>query len=209
MCRLSICIYRGMPKGKTDKRYRKAIDHSLAGEKINSQFIPLEPLKPHGIKKRVGVLWLCKCNCGNEFIARQAFIKSGKRKSCGCLKNAEGEQSSHWKGYGNISKNYFSTCQIGAARRDVKFELSIKFLDNLFEAQNKKCALSGLKLAFDTVRSRQTTASLDRIDSSEGYVVGNVQWVHKDINQMKMDMPEKRFFEYIELIYLNKKRNPQ
>jgi len=35
------------------------------------------------------------------------------------------------------------------------------------------------------------TASLDRIDSSKGYVLDNVQWVHKRVNFLKRDYSEK------------------
>lgn len=34
-------------------------------------------------------------------------------------------------------------------------------------------------------RGSTTTASLDRIDSSSGYGLENIQWLHKDINIMK------------------------
>jgi hypothetical protein len=37
------------------------------------------------------------------------------------------------------------------------------------------------------------TASLDRIDSLVGYIKGNVQWVHKDVNVSKMDFDESYF----------------
>ena len=45
-----------------------------------------------------------------------------------------------------------------------------------------------------------TTASVDRIDSSGGYVESNVQWVHKDVNKMKMDIPQNQFIEYCKII---------
>ena len=32
------------------------------------------------------VLWLCRCGCGVEFAAHAYAIKSGYRKSCGCLR---------------------------------------------------------------------------------------------------------------------------
>ena len=44
------------------------------------------------------------------------------------------------------------------------------------------------------------TASLDRIDSSKGYVPGNIQCVHKDINALKTDFSEERFLELIHMI---------
>jgi hypothetical protein len=32
------------------------------------------------------VRWLCKCDCGNEFIALTIHLRSGAVKSCGCLR---------------------------------------------------------------------------------------------------------------------------
>jgi hypothetical protein len=37
------------------------------------------------------------------------------------------------------------------------------------------------------------TASLDRINSDLGYVYGNIQWIHKDINKMKNDYEQNYF----------------
>lgn len=44
------------------------------------------------------------------------------------------------------------------------------------------------------------TASLDRIDSSKGYVVGNVQWVHKDVNTVKWDLTLDNFFRVCKMV---------
>jgi hypothetical protein len=43
-------------------------------------------------------------------------------------------------------------------------------------------------------------ASLDRIDSSKGYIDGNVQWVHKEVNEMKMQATQNEFIEYCNLV---------
>lgn len=57
--------------------------------------------------------------------------------------------------------------------------------------------LTGWPIAFRPVgvKSGQTSASLDRIDSHQGYVLGNLQWVHKDIQRMKSDFSQERFLE--------------
>jgi hypothetical protein len=63
----------------------------------------------------------------------------------------------------------------------------------------KICALSGEAITLPKNRTDFVgggyTASLDRIDSSKGYIVGNVQWVHKDINFMKFTFSESRFID--------------
>ena len=51
------------------------------------------------------------------------------------------------------------------------------------------------------------TASLDRIDSKKGYTIDNIQWVHKDVNKMKMDLQEEDFFRIVKEIYEYKQLN--
>ena len=67
---------------------------------------------------------------------------------------------------------------------------------------NGKCALSGLEIQFGKhwkMMSDQT-ASLDRIDNTKGYITGNVQWVHKQVNFMKGTMEQTEFIEFCKLI---------
>lgn len=82
----------------------------------------------------------------------------------------------------------------------------------MFLKQNRRCAISGLELTFDYLGNRadwkhsetcKITASLDRIDSSKGYVEGNVQWVHKRINIMKNDVPQSEFIEWCRTVARN------
>lgn len=111
-----------------------------------------------------------------------------------------------WKGYQEIPGNYFYSVKRSAKRRKIKFKLSIKDIWNLFVKQNRHCALSGKSIHFQTkYELRNGTASLDRIDSTKGYVEGNVQWVHKDVNAMKMDLSTNEFFDYCKLICITNK----
>jgi hypothetical protein len=77
----------------------------------------------------------------------------------------------------------------------------------IFLSQNRLCALSGKPIYFPQTRKQKTksTASLDRIDSTIGYIEGNVQWVHKTINRMKWDFDEDIFFDFVKSIAEYKK----
>ena len=44
------------------------------------------------------------------------------------------------------------------------------------------------------------TASLDRLDNTKGYEVGNFQWVHKDINQIRGSLSIPDFMHWCKLI---------
>lgn len=39
------------------------------------------------------------------------------------------------------------------------------------------------------------TASLDRIDSGQGYTNSNIQWVHSMVNMCKNKYPQDKFIE--------------
>ncbi len=144
------------------------------------------------------VRWLCRCVCGKEIVLVAGNIVGGT-KSCGCIGNRKGPESPDWTGCGELSGSFFSRMKKAAKKRDIPFDVTIEYLWNLFLAQNRKCSLSGVILnmprnSSDLALSRQT-ASVDRIDSSKGYIVGNLQWVHKDLNYMKRAYSQDDFID--------------
>jgi hypothetical protein len=118
---------------------------------------------------------------------------------------AKGSNSTTWKGYGKLSSKYFSGIKSNAKKRNILFNLDIQKIWKLFLKQNRQCALSGVFLEMS--ESRRTkgimTASLDRIDSSKGYTLDNVQWVHKTINNMKNSMSDSEFVKWCQLVASN------
>jgi hypothetical protein len=141
---------------------------------------------PNGSGYRV---WELLCNCGNKYKSTTQSLTSKNTKSCGCLNKRDGSKHPHFRGFGEIGKNYWNNLQRGAKSRNIKFEIDINFAWELFEKQNAKCALTGWSLEF----GKYKTASLDRIDSMLSYIKTNVQWVHKDINKAKQDFTEQHF----------------
>lgn len=108
------------------------------------------------------------------------------------------------KEYSHISKTYWNQIINGASTRELSFDITYEQAYQKLITQNFKCALSGLEIKLSrNIKKEEQTASLDRIDSSRGYELNNIQWLHKDINKIKQDFNESDFIKYIKLIYNN------
>ena len=145
--------------------------------------------------KDKNIYWKCKCDCGNEKIIKGISLRRNMTKSCGCAQYISGKENPRWKGYGEITGDQYEGIKRVAKLRKIKFNVSIKYLWDLFVNQQRKCCLSGIPLLFKTNHESSGTASLDRIDSSFGYIKGNVQWVHKDVNIMKNQYSQEKYIE--------------
>jgi hypothetical protein len=105
-----------------------------------------------------------------------------------------------WCGYKDISGTTWNSIRTGAKQRGIPFTISLRAAWNLFNNQNGLCAISGEKIRFPAnAKERKAglaTASLDRIDSSKGYVKGNIQWVHVTVNYMKQWLGQSEFIKW-------------
>lgn len=165
---------------------RKNNSNKIINTKIGKLFISKE------IKNnRNKIAYMCICECG-EFCERT--YSSLHNKSC-CWKCRNKEISNqNWNGFGEISMDYWSSVISSASKRKLVFNISIEYAYNIFKNQHYKCSLSGMKISLSRNKKKiLSTASLDRIDSSKGYVEGNIQWVHKDVNKMKNNFNEDYF----------------
>jgi hypothetical protein len=138
------------------------------------------------------------CDCGGEKICRLDSFLAGRYFSCGChhkvRPSVTASLNGAFKGVGDMRGFHFDNIKQSAKKRNKEFDLTKKYLWELYVRQNKKCALSGWDIQFGRIYFKyETTASLDRIDSSKGYIVGNVQWVHKLVNLMKNSISQKDF----------------
>lgn len=106
-----------------------------------------------------------------------------------------GSQIFHRKGTTHISLTYFNKLICSAKNRGIEFDITIEELDELLIEQDFKCSLSGVEIFAGYRTSKSQTASLDRIDSSKGYIVDNVQWVHKDVNMAKGSLSQEDFIQ--------------
>lgn len=116
------------------------------------------------------------------------------------VKGIIGKNNTRFTGYEDISGSYWTEVKRRAEARGLAFEINIEDAWNLFIKQGKRCALSNWKIAFGKKSKSKQTASFDRIDSSKGYIDGNVQWVYSDINLSKWDFDECRYKELCWLV---------
>lgn len=145
--------------------------------------------------------WIFRCDCGLEISRVPHNVRKNKYNACSTCHT--GSSSWAWAGVGKIPKDYFNTIVHGADARGFEFNVTMGYLWSLYTDQGGRCAFTGWPLTFHaTYRAKKTkTASLDRIDSSLGYIEGNLQWVHRDVNRLKKNMSDERFLELCSAIH--------
>jgi len=145
---------------------------------------------------------LCICGCGYETLISAHRLSTNTSVKYGCYECSTiaktGNGNPNWKGTGKIPGAMIYRIKNQAEKRNIEFDVDTVSLDNLFLKQNGRCKLTKEKISF-----HDNTASLDRIDSNQGYVIENLQWVHKDVNIMKNKFSQDRFIEVCRLIVEN------
>ena len=81
-------------------------------------------------------------------------------------------------------------------------DIKVDYIKQLVEEQQNKCIYSGVEFVWEYGVNHKP--SLDRIDSSKGYIRGNVQLVTTIVNQAKSDLMETEFLKMVKSIYETK-----
>jgi LPS O-antigen subunit length determinant protein (WzzB/FepE family) len=166
--------------------------------------------------------------CGKEFQKETRYIKAGQKKRNGknyCSSKCFGKFSAannlssewnnseqnkqHLKQYSNNRKDEYSsfrtllkscktrTNKSGQAKGE--FDLDLLYLKELWEKQNGKCAITKVDLKLESSYNKNYQASLDRIDSSKGYVKDNVRYISVSANWLKNNLDDNHVMEFIQI----------
>ena len=155
---------------------------------IGKKYGLLSVIDDGGKDNKGHLMYLCECECGNTKKIHGTHLRSGKTISCGCKNKLKTIGSDFWYRIINHGVN------TRAGRKELEKNITKEYIYDLFLEQKGLCKLSGLPITLPkTWRDRKHSASLDRIDSNKGYIVGNVQWVHKMVNVMKNTFPQDMF----------------
>lgn len=98
----------------------------------------------------------------------------------------------------NPFRYYLNNCK---RRNEHEFDLDLEYLEELWNIQKGICPYTKLQLILNNHghqhKDFRYTASLDRIDSSIGYIKGNVQFISTAINYMKHTMSDEMCNEFL------------
>ncbi len=156
--------------------------YKLIGQKFNQLEVIDIFTKPKNNEKRLRYYTKCKCDCGNIVNYLPRFLKIYKCcSSCDPI-----PRTKKYDYYYELPLKYFYGLKQGAKQRKLEFDITKEQLWDLYIKQNKKCAITGIELDF-------STASVDRIDSSKGYLIDNIQWTFRIINMIKSTLSMSDF----------------
>lgn len=91
-----------------------------------------------------------------------------------------------------------------AKKRNLDHNITLEYIKTLFDKQKGLCYYTNKKMYTNTVNSNnnQDSVSLDRIDSSKGYIEGNIVLCRWIVNRMKNDINLKEFLKIVSDIHV-------
>jgi hypothetical protein len=147
--------------------------------------------------EKIGDKYYKPCfKCGEiQSYSRLSYAKQSLKLKKSCKKCSNRETNNCHRGYyEQIPITWFNKSKTSAELRDIKFEIKIEDVHQIMLKNNFKCYLSGLDISFNKFGAKHP-ASIDRIDSSLGYTLDNIQIIHKDVNFMKQSYSQEYFIQ--------------
>ncbi len=188
-------------QGNLHKNTTKSCGCISKVQMIGFTFGILTVIESAGKNERGFPLWLCKCECGKDKISTQSSLRQGTVRSCGCLvknrKRIYSKEESTWR-------SLWSSLVHRAKKRSVK--LTIEYSEWKEQLTSyPDCYYCGREpqsrdLLHLTSGAPITTHGIDRIDSSKGYVAGNIRTCCRQCNTGKMDYSEDEFISMCKMV---------
>ena len=146
--------------------------------------------------------WYKPCpSCGiMQSYLRKNYAEESSRlnKECKSCSNKKTENCSRGL-YKDIRISWFNKFKLSSQLRNIEFDITPEYLWDIFVEQDYRCNLTGWPIGWAEVGSDHT-ASIDRIDSSIGYIAGNIQLLHKDVNMAKQQYSQEYFINMAQAI---------
>ena len=194
-------LIHGRTKGCKSCSARSRGTQVKIGEKHKNWTVINGPkLDNHG-----AIIYEIQCECGSTKWASPWEItnpnKCFKCQKCAQKERGEKDQIKNGK-VGDLGANKFGKIRKGAEARNIEFSVTIPYLWNLYESQNRLCAITN-----DPIPDINE-ASLDRINSNIGYVEDNVQWATSQANLSKHTMTMDELYEFCRKVLNHANQQP-
>lgn len=149
--------------------------------------------------------WLCQCKCGKQrWIQGNELTNPNRCFECSTCAGATRKAKVTLANgrVGELTLTRYSRLKRSAENRNIPFEVSMEYLWELYQSQHNICAITG-----DTLVSL-SKSSLDRIDSTKGYIEGNLQWVTYQANVSKHKMSMQQLYEFCRKVLNHANQQP-
>lgn len=174
----------------------------ITGE-VNGNLTALEYVGSNSKNKRS--LWRFRCVCGGEVVSTVTSVRTGNRKSCGCVRLEKAstllkQRSRKLPGYACLISMYHSY-KSNAVYRSLLFTLTKEQFEHIVQQPCHYCgALPANVATVPWNTDRYVYGGIDRVDNTQGYVTQNVVPCCKVCNLAKKTMTVEEFFTWIKRV---------
>lgn len=137
-----------------------------------------------------------KCSKCKKTLLKQCF-NPNKRASSGCqtfCKTCRGIANKNYtNNFDSFVRKIYLHARNRSQKRKLEFSIDHDQIKQLWDTQEGRCALSGRRMTWGVatsgIQGNNDNISIDRIDSSKGYIIENIHLVTARANLMKRDYP--------------------
>lgn len=148
----------------------------------------------------------CNLKCRGKTYGKVDGVKHLKKFWGTCNQNlirgSERDEFSLFKPFIRTSKYRHKWSK--TEKYSTEMDLTLEHLSDLWKHQNGKCIYTGVDLVLrvyeEKAKNPNYTASLDRIDKTKGYSIGNVQFVSLTLNWLKNSYDDEHIKEFFTIV---------
>ncbi len=146
--------------------------------------------------------WNCTCKCGKKAVVEGRLLTSGNTKSCGCWHK---EYLTKIKTNGRVTADHNIYCKYRheSKKGNVEFNLNNYEFSKIVHSNCHHCGTEPSRVYSSNKKYHgdKLHNGIDRVDSSKGYIIGNVVPCCYQCNSMKLDYSVGDFLKQVEKIY--------